>query len=181
MLGVSSSTAAMLLSTATTKNCSRLSRTPSTCGAKWSMERIWKLNSTAQSSRTRSLASMPPKPFFMQSRYSPATEMTMLTQSCGLFLRPSASPNTGTSTTYIAVRKADFAVEFGLRVMPICCAADAANSKVPQIRLAFRRVFSCSPLGQPQAAPCLRRSASKAETVGSSTTTASQLRPARKE
>ena len=37
-----------MLSTDTTRNSARLSRTPSTCGEKWSTAMIWKLNSTAQ-------------------------------------------------------------------------------------------------------------------------------------
>ena len=42
---------------------------------------IWKLNSTAQLRSIQSLVSMPPKPFFMQSIYRPATAMTMLTHT----------------------------------------------------------------------------------------------------
>ena len=45
------------------------------------VDMIWKLNSTAQLRSIQSLVSMPPKPFFMQSIYRPATAMTMLTQS----------------------------------------------------------------------------------------------------
>ena len=40
------------------------------------MDMIWKLNSTAQLRSIQSLVSMPPKPFFMQSIYRPATAMT---------------------------------------------------------------------------------------------------------
>lgn len=67
-VGVSKRSAAAVLSTATTINCKRLSLTPSTSGEKWSMDMIWKLNSTAQENRIQSLVSTPPKPFFMQSR-----------------------------------------------------------------------------------------------------------------
>ena len=80
-MGVSKISAAAELSTATTMNWMRLSRTPSTSGEKCSMDMIWKLNSTAQLRSIQSLVSMPPKPFFMQSIYRPATAMTMLTQS----------------------------------------------------------------------------------------------------
>ena len=59
---------AAVLSTATTKNCTRLSRTPSSRGAKWSTAMIWKVNSAAHSSRMPSLASMLPKPPCMHSR-----------------------------------------------------------------------------------------------------------------
>ena len=103
---------------------------------------IWKANSTAQLNRIQSLAPMLPKPFFMHRRYSPSTAMTMLTHSRALPLRPSASPNTGTSTTYMAVRKPALAVE-GSRVMPVCCAADAANSSVPHTSPATSRVLRC--------------------------------------
>ena len=49
----------------------------------------------------------------------------------------------------MAVRNAALAVD-GLMVMPICCAAEAANRKVPQTRPAARRGF-CSDFsfGQP--------------------------------
>ena len=151
-----------MLSTATTTNCTRLSRTPSTSGEKWSMDMIWKLKSTAQLSRTQSLGSMPPKPFFMQSRYSPPTAMTMLSQSRALPRRPTNSPNTGTITTYIAVRNAALAVE-GFSVMPICWAALAANRKVPQIKPAVPSVLrSAAVCGLPVGSPRRRRRASKA-------------------
>ena len=124
---------------------------------------------------------MPPKPFFMQSRYSPPTEMTILSQSCTFPRRPRKSPNTGTRTTYIAVRKPAFAVE-GLMVMPICWAALAANRRVPQIRPAIKSVLRSALVAGPlKGTPCLRCTASNARTVGSSTITASQLRPARNE
>ena len=75
--------------------------------------------------------------------------MTMLTQSRALFRRPSASPNTGTSTTYMAVRKPALAVE-GLRMMPICWAAEARKRNVPQTTPAVSRVLrSFLALGQP--------------------------------
>ena len=75
--------------------------------------------------------------------------MTMLSQSRALPRRPRNSPNTGTSTTYMAVRKPALAVE-GLSVMPICWAAEAANSKVPQQSPAVSRsLLSAGALGQP--------------------------------
>ena len=67
----------------------------------------------------------------MHSRYSPATDSTTHSQIWGGLFLPSSSPATGTSTTYIAVMKLALAVE-GSRVMPICWAADAAKSRVPQ-------------------------------------------------
>ena len=61
-------------------NWMRLSRTPSTSGEKVVDGRpIWKL--AAQLRSIQSLVSMPPKPFFMQNIYRPATAVTMLTQS----------------------------------------------------------------------------------------------------
>ena len=141
---------------------------------------IWKLNSTAQSSSTQSLASMFPKPFFMHSRYSPATAMTTLSHSRGLPRRPRARPNTGTSTTYMAVRNPALAVE-GFRVMPYCWAVEATNSRVPHKRLAlFSSRRSCSVWGALVRPVCRRLTRSKTFTVGTSTSTASQLRPARK-
>ena len=88
--------------------------------------------------------------------------MTMLSQSWAEPLRPSASPKTGTSTTYMAVRKPALAVE-GLRVMPICWAAEAANRKVPQTTPAVSSSLrSAFVLGQPHGSPARRRRASKA-------------------
>ena len=168
-----------MLSTDTTRNSARLSRTPSTCGEKWSTAMIWKLNSTAQLSRSQSLDSMLPKPFFMHSRYRPSTATTMLTHSCALPFRPRNRPNTGTSTTYMAVRKPAFAVD-GLMVMPICCAADAANRRVPHTKPAASSFFFSAAVFGFASVPFLRRMASNTSTVGISTSTASQLRPARK-
>ena len=103
----------------------------------------------------------------------------MLTHSCALPLRPKNRPNTGTSTTYMAVRKPALAVD-GLRVMPICWAADAANRKVPHTRPAVSSFFFSAAVLGFASVPFLRRMASNTSTVGISTTTASQLRPARK-
>ena len=142
---------------------------------------IWKLNSTAHKSSSQSLLWMLPKPSFMHSRYSPTTAMAMLTHSCALPLRPRNRPNTGTSTTYMAVRKPAFAVE-GSSVMPSCCAALARNSSVPHISPAFSSSLrSAAVLGLPSGLPCRWCKASNALTVGISTSTAIQLRPARKE
>ena len=81
--------------------------------------------------------------------------MAMLTHSCALPLRPRNRPNTGTSTTYMAVRKPAFAVE-GSSVMPSCCAALAKNSSVPHTRLARRRQRRSSGVFGAPVVPVLR-------------------------
>ena len=67
----------------------------------------------------------------MHSRYSPTTLNPTHPHSPGRCRRPKKMPNTGTSTTYNAVKKPALAVL--VPPTPNCWAALAANSTVPQI------------------------------------------------
>ncbi len=125
-----------------------------------------------------SLLWMLPKPSFMHSRYSPTTAMAMLTHSCALPLRPRNRPNTGTSTIKHGGRKPAFAVE-GSSVMPSCCAPRWLKTAAcrTQARLSAAACALPSFWGLPSGLPCRWCKASNALTVGSSTSTAIQLRP----
>ena len=54
---------------------------------------------------------MPPKPFFMQSIYRPAHGDDHADPELSAALPAQKEPNTGTSTTYMAVRNAALAVD----------------------------------------------------------------------
>lgn len=67
----------------------------------------------------------------MQSRYSAATESATATHTGGSTLRLKNRPNTGTSTTYSAVRKPALPLSVPA-TMPACWKFEAKASAVPQ-------------------------------------------------
>ena len=114
---------------AANRNCRQLSFTPSTVAVKWSMTRICMVKHTAQARISRSPGARENSPL-MHSRYSAITDSATAIQTGRLTFRLKNRPHTGTSTTYSAVKKPALAVL--VVPMPICCAAEAANSAMPQ-------------------------------------------------
>ena len=164
--------------TATVKNCTKLSWMPSSLGLKWSTSKIWVANKKAQPSSchsppVRARLSCPAR----HSRYRPTTLAATQHHSFTPGRRPKSTPNTGTSTTYKAVMNPALAVL--VVPMPICCAADAANSAMPQQVPPFTSTLRfCQKPGSAAefVLPALRSTAISP----SRNTQASQLRPARK-
>ena len=93
---------------AANRNCRQLSFTPSTVAVKWSMTRICMVKHTAQARISRSPGASVKLPL-MHSRYRAITDSTTAIQVGRLTFRLKNRPNTGTSTTYRAVRKAGLA------------------------------------------------------------------------
>ena len=150
---------------------------PSSLGLKWFTTRICSVNSSAQSSSCHSppvrlSVSRPAR----QSRYSPTTLTATQHHSLLPGRRPRKTPATGTSTTYSAVIKPALAVL--VVPMPICWAADAANSAVPQQIPPSTSVLPWIQKGRPL--PRFFCPARRTSSIPSRKTQASQLRLAKK-
>ena len=112
------------------RNCTQLSFTPSHRAPKWSMTRMCTAKHTAHTSTSRSPAASRKLPL-MHSRYRDTTDSATATHTGRLTLRLKNRPNTGTSTTYSAVRKPAFPASVPA-VMPACWKFEAMASAVPQ-------------------------------------------------
>ena len=163
-------------STDTVKNCTKLSWMPSSRGLNRLTSKICSVNKNAQTSSchsppVRARVSRPAR----HSRYSPTTLAATHAHSLGPGRLPSNAPHTGTSTTYSAVMNPALAVL--VVPMPICCAADAANSAVPHKTPPTASVLPWIHHGRrwPRRCWAVRRTASSP----SKNAQASQLRPAK--
>ena len=115
---------------AANRNCTQLSFTPSHVALKRSMTRMCTAKHTAHTSTSRSPAARRKLPL-MHSRYRDTTDSATAIHTGRLTLRLKNRPNTGTSTTYSAVRKPAFPASVPA-VMPACWKFEAMASAVPQ-------------------------------------------------
>ena len=128
---------------AANRNCTQLSFTPSHVALKRSMTRMCTAKHTAHTSTSRSPAASRKLPL-MHSRYSDTTDSATATQTGRLTLRLKNRPNTGTSTTYSAVRKPAFPASVPATMLEVRgdgqrrAAAKAAEPELPARGAFFR-------------------------------------------